>query len=86
MSFKKKKKIIVVYVSSVRIPIQIISRVARAFLKVLCVYACANCTQNARFQLMCTIDAKLCFHLRFKNLFQNIERKKKIIVFLGVIL
>ena len=41
-------------------------------LKVLCVYACANCTQNARFQLMHTIDAKWCFRL----IRQNIERQK----------
>ena len=70
LSFKKKKKKTVV-----RIQIQIISRVARAFLKILCVYACANCMQNARFPLMHTIDAKLCYHLMFQNSFQNIERQ-----------
>ena len=42
----------------------------------MCVYACTNCMQNARFQLMRTIDAKLCFHSMFQNSFQNIERQK----------
>ena len=32
--------------------------------------------QNARFQLMRTIDAKLCFHRMFQTSFQNIERQK----------
>ena len=41
-------------------------------LKVLCVYA--NCMQNARFQLMHTIDAKLCSHLTFERQNQNSYR------------
>ena len=44
-------------------------------LKVLCVYACANCMQNVRFQLMHMIDAKVCSHLMFQNSFRNIERR-----------
>ena len=35
-------------------------------LTVLCVYACANCIQNARFQLMHMIDAKSHSNLMFK--------------------
>ena len=31
--------------------------------------------QNARFQLMHTIDAKFCSHLISQNSFRNIERK-----------
>ena len=31
--------------------------------------------QNARFQLMPTIDAKLCSHLMFQNSFRNIKRQ-----------
>ena len=50
-------------------------------LKVLCVYACTNCMQNARFQLMCTIDAKLCSHLMFQNSFRNIEQQKNYNIF-----
>ena len=32
-------------------------------LKVSCVYTCTNCMQNARFQVMHTIDTKLYSHL-----------------------
>ena len=31
--------------------------------------------QKVRFQLMHTIDAKLCSHLMFQNSFRNIERQ-----------
>ena len=31
--------------------------------------------QNARFQLMHMVDAKLCSHLMFQNSFRNIERQ-----------
>ena len=40
-----------------------------------CVYACANCIMNAIFQLMHTIDAKLCSYLMFQNSFRNIQRQ-----------
>ena len=39
--------------------------------------------QNARFQLMRAIDAKLCFHLMFQNSFQDIERHKHYCNFWG---
>ena len=38
--------------------------------------------QNARFQLMHTIDAKLCSHLMFENSFRNIERQNNYRTFL----
>ena len=40
-------------------------------------YACANCMQNTRLQLMRAIDAKLCFYIMFQNTFRNIERQKQ---------
>ena len=43
---------------------------------ILCVYACANCIQNARFKPMHVIEAKLCCHLVFQMSFRNIQRQK----------
>ena len=48
----------------------------RCILMVLCVYACANCTQNARFKPMHVIEAKLCNYLVFQMSFRNIQRQK----------
>ena len=42
----------------------------------LCVYACANCMQNIRFQLIPVTDAKylLCYNTMFQKSFRNIQR------------
>ena len=56
-----------------KISIEIISRVARAFLMVLCVYACANCKQNAIFNPIHVIEAKSCHHIVFQMSFRNIQ-------------
>ena len=48
-----------------KISIEIISRVARAFLMILCVYARANCMQYARFKPIHVTEAELCHHLVF---------------------
>ena len=50
---------------------------------VLCVYACANCMQNARFKPMHVTEAKLCRHLVFQMSFRNIRRQKSYRSFWG---
>ena len=53
-----------------------------AHFKGLCLYACANCIQKARSQLIYTIDAKLCSHWMFQNSFRNTERQNNFCNFL----
>ena len=53
-------------------------------LMVLCIYACANCMQNARFKLMHVFEAKLYRHLVFQMSFRNIQRQKSYRKFLGI--
>ena len=50
---------------------------------VICVYACANCMQNARFKPMHVIEAKLCRHLAFQMSFRSIQQQKSYHIFLG---
>ena len=50
---------------------------------VLCVYAFANCTQNARFKPMHVIEAKLCHHLVFQCHSEIFSDKKVIAFFFG---
>ena len=49
----------------------------------LCVYACANCMQNAKFKPMHVTEAKLCHHLVFQMSFRNIQRQQSYRNFLG---
>ena len=66
-----------------KISIEIISRVARAFFMVLCVYTCANCMQNVRFKPMHVIEAKLYRYLVFQMSFRNIQLQKSYRNFFG---
>ena len=50
---------------------------------VLCVYACANFMQNARFKPMHATETKLCRHSVFQMSFRNIQRQKSYRNFLG---
>ena len=78
-----KKKKVGNWVSMDKISIEIISRVAHCILMALCVYACANCMQNAWFRPMHVIEAKLCRHLVFQTSFRNIQQQKSYRSFLG---
>ena len=65
-----------------KISIEIISRVARAFLMVLCVYLRANCMQDARFKPIHVTVAELS-PFSVLNVIPKYSMTKKLSHFLG---